>query len=132
MLVAILLTLRISETLNFSIFQFTTFSYFTFITLNFFFLISSTITTQKQLEIISFWKRFLEIYKQNLHGKFNINVFNCNISCVYYVFFKNSFTMNEYLWLGIIHFFIIYYSSNILFTVIGISVGLTVKIILQL
>lgn len=71
MLVAILLTLRISETLNFSIFQFTTFSYFTFITLNFFFLISSTITTQKQLEIISFlekdsWKFISKICMANL------------------------------------------------------------------
>ena len=128
MLVAILLTLRISETLNFSIFQFTTFSYFTFITLNFFFLISSTITTQKQLEIISFlekdsWKFISKICMANLILMSLIVIFPVSIM----FFLKNSFTMNEYLWLGIIHFFIIYYSSNFLFTVIGISVGLTVK-----
>lgn len=128
LLAVIPLTLRINGTINISTFHFTKYSYLTFVCLNLFFLISSTLVLQRKLEIMDFfekdtWKYICKIYISNFLIMSIIGIFGI----VMMLIFKNPFTSNEFLLMGIIHFLIIYYSSNLLSMSIGIGVAYLMK-----
>ena len=124
----ILLTIRLIDTIDVSIFQFTKFSYFTFICFNLFLLISSSSIMYKNLEIMNFLERDI-LKKQNKILVSGIIIILCSsIFPVLFMFiFKNNLITSEFLLMGIIHFLVIWISSNLLSIVIGITVASLIK-----